>query len=380
MWISSKSRKYVLKLVYSLDVCRTLLFALAEVVVLDRSGLALHKVTMPRFEDWLTPTPRGLYCVPGDFFVDPPQAVDRAVITHGHSDHARAGHGAVLATAETLAVMKVRLGQECAGSLQAVALGECQRIGGVEVSLVPAGHILGSAQVVMTYGGQRAVVSGDYKRRADPTCAPFEPVHCDLFVTEATFGLPVFRHPPDTGEVAKLLSSREQFPERTHLVGVYGLGKCQRLIALLRHAGYERPIRLHGALEKLCDLYVSLGQDLGDLRPVTAAADSLAGEIVLCPPSALADRWSRRMADPVTAVASGWMRVRGRARQRGVELPLIISDHADWPELLATITETGAEEIWVTHGREDALVHQITKMGLRGRALALVGREDEVEQ
>lgn len=334
---------------------------------------------MTRFEDWLAPTPRGLYCVPGDFFIDPPQAVDRAVITHGHSDHARAGHAAVLATAETIAVMKVRLGEACAGSLQSVALGEHLRLGDVDVSLMPAGHIFGSAQVVMTYGSQRAVVSGDYKRRADPTCAPFELAPCDLFVTEATFGLPVFRHPADVDEVAKLLVSQTHFPERTHMVGVYGLGKCQRLIALLRRAGYDGPIWLHGALEKVCALYVSLGQDLGDLRSVASATESLAGEIVLCPPSALADRWSRRMVDPVTAVASGWMRVRGRARQRGVELPLIISDHADWPELLATITETGAEEIWVTHGREDALVHQITKMGRRGRALALVGRDDETE-
>ncbi len=334
---------------------------------------------MHRFEDWLTPTPRGLYCVPGDFYIDPHQAVDRAVITHGHSDHARAGHGAVLATAETTAVMKVRLGEQCAGALQALAFGDSLRLGDVTVELKPAGHILGSAQVVMTYGAQRAVVSGDYKRRADPTCLAFEPVTCDLFVTEATFGLPVFRHPPDTQEIAKLIASHARFPERTHMVGVYGLGKCQRLIALLRAAGYDRTIWLHGALEKLCALYVSLGQDLGALSPVSAATASLAGEIVLCPPSALADRWSRRMTDPVTCVASGWMRVRGRARQRGVELPLIISDHCDWPELLATIEETGAGEIWVTHGREDALVHQIGKSGRRGRALALVGREDDAD-
>jgi putative mRNA 3-end processing factor len=334
---------------------------------------------MTRFEHWLTPTPRGLYCVPGDFYVDPHQATDRAVITHGHSDHARAGHGAVLATTETIAVMKVRLGETCAGTLQAVSFGETLRLGDVTVELKPAGHILGSAQVVMTHGAERAVVSGDYKRRADVTCRPFEPVACDLFVTEATFGLPVFRHPPDTDEIAKLVASHARFPERTHMVGVYGLGKCQRLIALLRAAGYDRTIWLHGALEKLCALYVSLGQDLGPLAPVTSASDSLAGEIVLCPPSALADRWSRRMVDPVTCVASGWMRVRGRARQRGVELPLVISDHCDWPELLQTIADTGAGEIWVTHGREDALVHQISKMGRRGRALALIGREDDAE-
>ena len=205
-------------------------------------------------------------------------------------------------------------------------------------------------------------------------------MRCELFVTEATFALPVFRHEPDQGEIAKLLASQLAFPERTHLVGVYGLGKCQRLIKLLRGAGYDRTIWLHGAVRSMCDLYQSLGIDLGPLALVSEAKASLAGEIVLCPPSALRDRWSRRLADPVTCFASGWMRVRGRARQNGVELPLIISDHVDWPELIQTIEDTGAEEIWVTHGREEALVHQIGLMGRRSRALALVGREDEAEE
>jgi putative mRNA 3-end processing factor len=334
---------------------------------------------MTGIEAWLSPTPRGLYCAPGDFYIDPPQAVDRAVITHAHSDHARSGHGAVLATAETLAIMKVRMGATCAGAFQTLALGEAITLGGVSLRLAAAGHILGSAQVVLDHQGQRAVISGDYKRADDPTCASFDLQRCDLFITEATFGLPVFRHEPATAEIAKLLASHQRFPERTHLVGVYSLGKCQRVIALLRRAGYDRPIWLHGALKAVSDLYVALGQDLGDLRAMAEAPPSLAGEIVMCPPSALADRWSRRVADPVTTCASGWMRVRGRARQRNVELPLIISDHADWPELLATIEATGAREIWVTHGREDALVHQVTKMGRVARALALVGREDETE-
>jgi putative mRNA 3-end processing factor len=334
---------------------------------------------MPTFESWLAPTPRGLYCAPADAFIDPPGPVPRAIITHGHSDHARSGHGAVLATAETIAIMKSRMGADCAGTFQALALGEMISLNGVAVHLVPAGHIFGSVQIVLDHAGQRAVVSGDYKRRADPTAASFELVRCDLFVTEATFGLPVFKHEPDAGEIAKLLASHARFPERTHLIGVYSLGKCQRVIALLRAAGYDRPIWLHGALMTLSRLYMDLGQDLGDLRPMADQPTSLAGEIVMCPPSALADRWSRRIADPVTTCASGWMRVRGRARQRGVELPLIISDHADWPELLTTIRETGAQEIWVTHGREDALVHQIGAMGLRGRALALIGRDDEAE-
>jgi putative mRNA 3-end processing factor len=334
---------------------------------------------MVAFETWLTPTPRGLYCAPADAYIDPPGAVDRAIITHAHSDHARSGHRAVLATAETIAVMKVRMGEGCAASFQTIAYRDPLTLGDVTVELVPAGHILGAAQVVLTYGGQRAVISGDYKRADDPTCAPFELVPCDLFITEATFGLPVFRHEPVASEIAKLLASHARFPERTHLIGVYSLGKCQRLIAELRRAGYDRPVYLHGAMQAVTRLYLELGQPLGDVRPMADAPASLAGEIVLCPPSALNDRWSRRMADPVTTCASGWMRVRGRARQRNVELPLVISDHCDWPELLTTIEETSAGEIWVTHGREDALVHQITKMGRKGRALALVGREDEVE-
>jgi putative mRNA 3-end processing factor len=247
------------------------------------------------------------------------------------------------------------------------------------VTLRPAGHILGSAQVVIDYRGQRAVVTGDYKRQPDPTCRPFELVPCDLLVTEATFGLPVFRHEPAAREIGRLLASLMAFPERTHQVGVYSLGKCQRVIALLRQAGYERPIWLHGALIALSALYERLGVPLGELRHVSEAGQSLAGEVVLSPPSALADRWSRRLADPLSVLASGWMRVRGRARQRGVELPLVISDHVDWPELMATIAECGAGEVWVTHGREEAVVHAARRMGRRARALALVGREDESE-
>jgi putative mRNA 3-end processing factor len=315
--------------------------------------------------------------VPGDFHIDPSGPVPRAVITHGHSDHARPGHDAVLATADTLAIMRLRLGT--LGQTQALAYGVPLRVKDVTVTLVPAGHILGSAQVVIDYNGQRAVISGDYKRHADPTCEPFELVPCDLFVTEATFGLPVYRHEPDTAEVQKLLASLRDFPERTHQIGVYGLGKCQRLIKLIRKAGYDRPIWLHGALRSMTDYYVSRGIDLGEVPNVADAPGTLAGEIVLSPPSALGDRWSRRFADPLAGFASGWMRIRGRVRQRGVELPLIISDHCDWPELLQTVTETGAREVWVTHGREEALVHELSKRQIVARALRLVGREDDAE-
>lgn len=331
-------------------------------------------------ENWLYPTDRGLYCEPGDFFVDPSRAVERAVITHGHSDHARSGHGAVLATSETIAIMKERMGRACAGSFQPLGLGTDLGVRGVNVRLKPAGHILGSAQVVLDWNGQRAVVSGDYKRSPDPTCAPFEVVPCDVFVTEATFALPVFHHEPAEREAARLLDSLRANPERTHLLGVYSLGKCQRMIKLLRLAGYDEAIYVHGALAGVTALYENLGVALGPIRPVAETAKSdRAGALVLCPPSALADRWSRRFADPLTAFASGWMRVKGRVRQRGVELPLIVSDHADWGELIDTIVETGAEDVWVTHGRDDALVYQLDKMGRKARALSLVGFEDEAD-
>jgi putative mRNA 3-end processing factor len=335
-------------------------------------------IAAPRPESWIRAVPGGLYCEPGDFFIDPTQAVDRAVITHGHGDHARPNNRHVLATEGTIAIMQSRYGEAAGGTLQPVRYGETVTVGGVSVTLAPAGHVLGSAQAVLEYKGNRVVVSGDYKRRRDPTCAPFEPQSCDVFITEATFGLPVFRHPPDTHEIGRLLHSLRLFPERSHLVGVYALGKCQRVTALLREAGYDEPIFIHGALAELCELYERLGVALGPLLPVTGLAKSeLAGKIVLAPPSALADRWSRRLAEPVAAMASGWMRVKQRAKARGVELPLVISDHADWDELTATLGELAPQEVWVTHGREEALVHFATGIGLKARALALVGYEDE---
>ncbi len=320
--------------------------------------------------------------MPGDFYIDPLSAVDRAIITHGHGDHARPGHRAVLASPATLAIMRARLGEGRAGETQqALPAGEGITLGEVRVWLQPAGHVLGSMQVAMEYRGSRAVVSGDYKRRPDPTCDPFIPIPCDVFVTEATFALPVFRHPPAEGEIAKLLASLALFPERTHVVGCYALGKCQRLIALLRRAGWDQPIWLHGALTALCELYEQFGIPLGDLRPATVAAkDALKGAIVLAPPGAIADRWARRLSDPVICAASGWMRVRQRAKTGGVELPLVISDHADWDELNATIDEVAAPEIWVTHGREEALIHAVGLRGIRGRALRLLGYGEENDE
>jgi putative mRNA 3-end processing factor len=330
--------------------------------------------------DLLCPMPEGLYCAPGDFYIDPVRPVDRAVITHGHSDHARSGHGAVLATAETLDIMGERYGRDFAGACQAAAYGEAVDRDEVQVTLVPAGHVLGSAQAVVRWKGLTMVVSGDYKRRRDPTCPPFEPVPCDVFISEATFGLPVFRHPDDKDEVARLLRSVAQFPERSHLVGAYALGKAQRIIRLLREAGWDKTIYVHGALERLNALYERHGVDLGPLEPATTGKKpDFAGQIIIAPPSATQDRWSRRFPDPVTAFASGWMQVRARARQRGVELPLVISDHADWDELTQTIDEIRPGELWITHGREEALARWAELHGVPARALALVGYEEEDE-
>jgi putative mRNA 3-end processing factor len=331
-----------------------------------------------RAADLLNLTPAGLYCAAGDFFFDPVRPVPRALITHGHSDHARAGHGAVLATRETLAIMALRYGMSFAGSTQPVAYREKLRLGPVEVSFHPAGHVLGSAQIRLSTPDQIIVISGDYKREADPTCLPFEPVACDTFISEATFGLPVFRHSQSMNEIGKLLASRALFPERAHLVGAYALGKAQRVIALLRASGYDRPIYLHGAMEKLTEFYVSKGIDLGETRKVTAAdRPHLGGEIIICPPGALQDLWARKFPDPVACFASGWMKVRARVRQRGIELPLVISDHADWDGLCATVKETGCARLLVTHGETDALVHWAKTQGIDAEPLHLMGYGDE---
>jgi putative mRNA 3-end processing factor len=336
---------------------------------------------MARATTWIEPHPGGIYVRPADLWIDPSRPVERAAVTHGHADHARSGHGAVFATPETLAIMALRYGVDAEASQnQAVKYGDGFERGGVRFSFHPAGHVLGSAQILMEYAGERIVVTGDYKRRADPTCAAFEVVPCDIFVTEATFGLPVFRHPPTGEEIAKLVGAVRAEPDRCVLVGAYALGKAQRVIAELRGAGWDAPIYIHGALERMCALYAGHGVDLGELRPVGEADKAeMAGQIVVAPPSALNDRWSRRLPDPVTAMASGWMRVRQRARQRMVELPLVISDHADWDELTATIAEVNPKETWITHGSEDGLLRWCELTQRKARALHLVGRDLEEE-
>jgi putative mRNA 3-end processing factor len=326
---------------------------------------------------WIKPEPHGIYIQPADCWIDPARAVNLALVTHGHSDHARGGHGRTLATAATLAIMELRHGVN-AGAMS-VPYGQAIELrGGVVATWLPAGHVLGSAQILLEHAGERVIVTGDFKRRPDPTCPPFELTPCDILVTEATFGLPVFRHPPVEEEIGRLLAALTANPDRCVLVGAYALGKAQRVIAELRLAGYLEPIWLHGAMDRMCRLYEGFGIDLGELRLVADMPKAaLASQVILCPPAALNDRWSRRLPDPITAMTSGWMRVRQRARQRMVELPLVISDHADWDELTQTISEVNPAETWITHGREEALLRWCEINQHRARALALVGYEDE---
>ena len=313
--------------------------------------------------------------------IDPVRAVDTALITHGHADHARAGHRHVIATPETLAIMAVRYGVNFAEKKTPLSYGQSLNLGSLSVSMAPAGHVLGSAQIILEEKETRIIAAGDYKRKADPTCAAFEVVACDVFITEATFGLPVFRHPDPHSEMRRLLAMRALFPERAFVIGTYALGKAQRVIALLRAAGWDQTIYLHGAMQPLCALYNDFGVDLGPLSPATVEErgkpqDFLKGQFVIAPPSALGSKWAQRLPDPLVCFASGWMQVRQRAKQSGVECPLILSDHADWPDLLRTVSEINPKEVWVTHGREDALIHALEAQGYRARALSLIGYDE----
>jgi putative mRNA 3-end processing factor len=313
-----------------------------------------------RTPDLLVPTPAGLYCPDGDFYIDPTRQVERALITHGHSDHARAGHGAVLATPPTHSFMSVRHGEDYCRTRQPAAYGDPLTINGVEVTFYPAGHILGSAQIAVRRGGRRIVVSGDFKRQSDPTCREFEVISCDVFITEATFALPIFKFPPAAAEIDRLLASLRLFGDRPHHIGAYSLGKAQRVIAELRSAGYDRPIGVSLPVAAICGAYGEHGVDLGDLS---------SGQITVGPAGAGDDSAHNGLAAPIRAFASGWTCVRGRDRQPGFELALIISDHADWAGLCATILDCQASEIWVTHGDGTALVHWCGQQGISARPL-----------
>ena len=273
--------------------------------------------------------------------------------------------------------MKIRYGENCAESFQILDYGKKLLIDNIEITFYPAGHILGSAQILIEKKGYKFVVTGDYKTKKDPTANEFELLKCHTLITEATFGLPIFKHPDPKDEIIKILKSKK-LNKKNHLIGVYALGKAQRLVRLLRENGFDDTIYIHGSLEKINNFYVIEGIKLGKLKKIySKEVSKLKNEIILAPPSALRDRWSRKLGDVVLSKASGWMNIKQRVKQGSIEVPLIISDHSDWDEITDTIKNSQAENIWVTHGREDGLVHWCRTQGLNSIPLALVGRNED---
>ena len=330
--------------------------------------------------NWLKKKREGLYCVPGNFFIDPVFPVEKALITHAHTDHARPNNKSIFSSKETIELMHLRYGESYCSDFQIASFDEKIKINDVTVQILPAGHILGSIQFLINYKGYRLLISGDYKRTKDKTCLSYEPVKCDTFITEATFGLPIFNHPNDQSEVKKLIKSIKANVNKTHLIGVYALGKCQRLITLLRNLGYDETIYLHGALTKISNFYSKNNIKLGNISNISECSRSeYANKLVLCPPSSLNDKWSQKFKNVVKGYASGWMRIRQRVKQKNIELPLILSDHADWGEILKTVNDVNPNEVLVTHGREEALVNYLTKKNFKSSALNLIGFEDENE-
>jgi putative mRNA 3-end processing factor len=311
--------------------------------------------------------PEGLYCPAGDFHIDPWRPVARAVITHAHADHARAGHRACLASAEGMLVLRTRLGDT---PLEALAWGERRAIGGVTVSLHPAGHILGAAQVRIERGGEVWVVSGDYRLEADRTCTPFEPVRCHTFITESTFGLPVYRWQPQHELMAAIDAwwAGNASQGRASILYCYALGKAQRILAGVDAA--IGPIVCHAAVESLNRAYRASGIALPPTQLVSDAPDraGFGRALVIAPPSAASPGWLRRFPDPSDAFASGWMALRGARRRRAVDRGFVLSDHADWPGLCQAIAETGASRVIVTHGQVPPMVRWLTERGLQAQA------------
>lgn len=306
----------------------------------------------------------GMYCPAGDFHIDPWRPVPRAVITHGHGDHARTGMGEYHCTAASLPILQWRLGEQ---RYHPHAHGEPFTLGRARVSLHPAGHVLGSAQVRIEVDGQVWVASGDYKRQSDPTCAPFEVVPCDTFITEATFGLPVYRW-PDTASVAReIVQWRDECASNgeTAILLCYALGKAQRVLAELA-AFTDQPALVHGAIATGVQVYRDTGIAMLATEPVSEqarGADS-AGRLVLAPPSAAGSAWMRRFRRAQTGFASGWMRIRGNRRRQNHDRGFVISDHADWPDLIRTVRQTGARRVIATHGNTDALVRALNEDGI----------------
>jgi putative mRNA 3-end processing factor len=327
--------------------------------------------------DLVVATPEGLYCPAGGFHIDPSRPVPRAVITHGHGDHARPGMGTYHVAAEGLPILRWRLGDQ---DYRVHALGERVRIGGARVSFHPAGHVLGSTQVRIEAGGEVWVASGDYKRDHDPTCLPFEVVPCDVFITESTFGLPVDRW-PSAAEVARgIVGWRDECAANgtAAILYCYALGQAQRVLAELA-AHTDRPVFVHGAIAAGVRVYREAGIPMLDTLRVAdePRGSAFAGELVLAPPSAAGSPWLRRFRRAQQGFASGWMRIRGNRRRRNYDRGFVVSDHADWPALLRTAHETGARRVIATHGDTDALVRVLNDRGIDTGVFATGYGEDD---
>jgi len=328
--------------------------------------------------DLVIQRPEGLYCPPGDFYIDPWRPVPRAIITHAHADHARTGHGHYLAAAPAAGVLHARLG---AIDLQTLAYGERITHHGVTLSLHPAGHVLGSAQVRLEHGGQVWVASGDYKVAPDPTCAAFDPVRCDVFITESTFGLPIYRWRDDAEIFADINAWWQANADagRASVLCCYSFGKAQRILA-----GVDAsigPIVVHGAVEPLNQAYRAAGVALPPTQLATELTDRNAyrGALVLCPPGAAASTWVRRFGDFSNAFASGWMQLRGARRRGSYDRGFVLSDHADWPGLMGAIAATGAPRVIVTHGSIPVMVRHLTEQGLAAEAFQTEYGDDALE-
>lgn len=328
--------------------------------------------------DLVVQRPEGLYCPPGGFYIDPWRPVARAVITHAHSDHARPGNGHYLAATPAEGVLRARLGDIV---LQTLSYGEALVHNGVRISLHPAGHVLGSAQVRLEHEGQVWVASGDYKVAPDRTCTPFEPVRCDVFITECTFGLPIYRWCPDEEVFADINAwwARNVEHGRASVLTCYSFGKAQRLLSGVDPS--IAPIIVHGAVEPLNRAYREAGVELPATRMVTELKDKadLRRALVVCPPSAAASPWMRRFGDAQTAFASGWMQVRGNRRRGGYDRGFVLSDHADWPGLLWAIEATGASRVIVTHGSAAIMVRHLRENGWQAEAFETEYGDDVVE-
>ncbi len=329
-------------------------------------------------QDLVVQKPQGLYCPPGDFYIDPWRPVPRAVITHAHADHARIGHGHYLASEPSQGVLRARLGEI---DLQTLPYGERILHNGVTVSLHPAGHVLGSAQVRLEHDGQVWVASGDYKVAPDRTCAPFEPVKCDVFITESTFGLPIYRWSPDEELFAGINAwwAGNVRHGRASVLTCYSFGKAQRILSGVDPS--IGPIIVHGAVEPLNRAYRAAGVELPDTMMVSDVKDKadIKRALVICPPSAAASPWMRRFGDAQTAFASGWMQLRGARRRGGYDRGFVVSDHADWPGLLSAIDATGAQRVIVTHGSVPVMVRYLTGKGLQAEAFDTEYGGDAVE-